>query len=59
MSKNFCNSGGDAVYGLGVVGALIYYLTHASSFIDGLWGIGKALFWPAFLMYKLLEMWQI
>lgn len=46
--------GGGAVYGLGLVGALIYYIQTASSFGEALWGIIKAILWPAFLIYSLL-----
>lgn len=45
----------SAVYGLGFIGALVYFLQHASSFGDGLLGVLKAFVWPAFLVYKVLE----
>jgi hypothetical protein len=45
---------GSGVYGLGFIGAVIYYLQLATGFWDGVLGIIKALFWPAFLVYKLL-----
>jgi hypothetical protein len=47
--------GGGAVYGLGMIGALIYYLQHAVTFGAGVVGFLKALVWPAFLVYKLLD----
>ncbi len=43
------------VYGLGFVGALIYYIQHAATFGLGLLGILKAMVWPAMVVYKLLE----
>ncbi len=43
------------VYGLGLIGALVYYLQHAATFWAGVLGIFKAVFWPAMLIYKLLE----
>lgn len=49
------NSAANAVYGLGFIGALYYFLTTATSFWLGLLGIGKAIFWPAFLVYFLLK----
>lgn len=52
--KNQAGSG--AIYGLGVIGALIYYLQHATSFVMGIIGIIKALFWPAVILYKVLEL---
>jgi hypothetical protein len=47
--------GGAGAYGLGFLGALIYYLQHAATFWAGLVGILKAIFWPAFLVYELLK----
>lgn len=49
------NNSGGAVYGLGLLGAAIYYIQNASNFTDGLIGVLKALVWPAFLIYKLFE----
>jgi hypothetical protein len=43
------------VYGLGVIGALVYYIQHAATFWIGVLGFFKAVFWPAMLVYKLLE----
>ena len=44
----------NAVYGLGFIGALIYYIQHATTFWMGIAGCFKALVWPAILVYKLL-----
>jgi hypothetical protein len=46
-------SGG--IYGLAFIGAAIYFIQQATSFWGGVLGILKALVWPAFLVYKLLE----
>lgn len=43
-----------AVYGLGFIGALIYFIQNATSFWIGVLGVLKALVWPAILVYKLL-----
>jgi hypothetical protein len=40
-------------YFLGMVGIAVYYLQHAATFWDGVWGLLKALVWPAFLVYQL------
>lgn len=45
-----------AVYGLGFLGALVYFIQHAASFLDGALGILKAVIWPALLVYKALEL---
>ena len=47
--------GGNAVYGLGLIGALIYYIQAADGFWQGVLGVLKALVWPAFLIYDLLK----
>ncbi len=49
-------AGGGAVYGLGLIGAIIYYLQHATTFSQGVLGIIKAIFWPAFFVYKIFEL---
>lgn len=50
------NAGCGAIYGLGMIGALIYFLQHAVTFLAGIVGIIKAVFWPAVLVYKVLEL---
>ena len=47
--------GGDAVYGLGLIGALVYYLGHAATFWIGVVGVLKAIVWPAFLVFELMK----
>lgn len=49
------NASGGAVYGMGFIGAAIYYISHATSFGMGVWGFVKAIFWPAFLVYEALK----
>jgi len=44
-----------AIYGLAMIGALVYYLQHATTFWAAVLGVLKAVFWPAILMYKLLD----
>jgi len=44
-----------ATYGLGFIGALVYYISTATGFWNGVWGVIKALLWPAFLIYGLLK----
>lgn len=47
-------AGGGAIYGLGFIGAAIYYIQHATGFWWGVVGVLKAIVWPAFLVYDLL-----
>jgi hypothetical protein len=44
----------SSIYGLAFIGALVYYIQHATSFTNGCVGFLKALFWPAVIMYKVL-----
>jgi len=44
----------NGAYGLGFVGALVYYIQHATTFWMGVLGVLKAMVWPAILVYKLL-----
>ncbi|MFA5860799.1 MAG: hypothetical protein WDA16_03800 [Candidatus Thermoplasmatota archaeon] len=50
------DAGGGAVYGLGFIGAAIYYIQTAAGFWMGALGLLKALVWPAFLVYELLRL---
>lgn len=43
-----------AVYGLGVIGAAIYFIQNANTFMDGVIGLFKAILWPAILIHKVL-----
>lgn len=45
----------SAIYGLGFIGAAIYFISHAAGFWAGVLGILKALVWPAFLVYEALK----
>lgn len=47
--------GGGAVYGLGFVGALIFFIQNADTFWAGVLGIFQAIVWPAYVVYKLLQ----
>jgi hypothetical protein len=51
--KNACSPSG-AVYGLGMIGAAVYFIQHASTFWMGVLGLLKAIVWPAFLIYQFL-----
>lgn len=55
--RNMSASAGSngAVYGLGFVGALIYYLLNSSGVVAILLGILKAIVWPAVLVYELMK----
>lgn len=47
--------GADAVYGLGIIGAWVYYISTATTFWIGVLGFFKGIFWPAFMVYEMLK----
>lgn len=47
--------GSGAVYGLGFIGAAIYYISTATTFGLGVLGFLKAIVWPAFLVFEALK----
>jgi hypothetical protein len=49
------NAPSNAIYGLGLIGALVYYISHAASFWMGLFGVFKAIVWPAFFVFEALK----
>ena len=53
--QNASSGGGNAVYGLGLIGALVYYLQIADGFWPSILAILKAIVWPAFAVYDLLK----
>jgi hypothetical protein len=53
MGFGSCSHGG--LYGLGFIGAAIYYISTATGFWVGVLGVLKALVWPAFLVFELLK----
>lgn len=50
-----CQGAAGGLYGLGFIGAVVYYFQHADSFWVGVLGLLKAIVWPAMLAYKMLE----
>lgn len=52
---SMCNGAANGVYGLGFIGAAIYFIGQATTFWIGVLGILKAIVWPAMLVYELLK----
>lgn len=53
--KSSCCSSSGCSYFLGFIGAVVYYVSNATSFWMGVLGILKSLVWPAFLVYEALK----
>jgi hypothetical protein len=45
----------EAVYGMGLIGAWIYYISHATTFMLGVLGFLKGIVWPAMLVFEALK----
>lgn len=46
------NGTGGVIYGLGFIGAAIFFIGNAVTFGAGVLGFLKALVWPAILIYE-------
>ena len=46
------NASQGAIYGLGLIGAAVFFVSKATGFWMGVVGFLKALVWPAFLVYE-------
>ena len=51
-NNNSSHASGGAVYGLGFIGAAVYFISQAATFGAGVVGFLKAMVWPAFLVYE-------
>lgn len=51
-----CSGSGCASYGLGFLGAAIYFVSTSTGFWGGVLGILKAIVWPVFLVHGLLKL---
>jgi len=49
------NNTADAVYGIGIFGAWVYFIGQATTTEDKIKGFFKGLVWPAFLVYELFK----
>jgi len=45
----------ESIYGVGFIGAAVYFIKGAATFGAGAWGLGKAIVWPAILVYELMK----
>ena len=52
-SESYSPGPANAIYGLGLIGAAVYFIGQAVTFWTGVLGFLKAIVWPAFLVYEL------
>jgi len=48
-------AGGGAIYGLGILGAFVYYWQQSDSFWEYVLTFFQALLWPAFMVYEVFS----
>lgn len=44
------------IYLITIIGAAVYFIGRADGFWEGVLGLLKALVWPAFVVYRVLEL---
>jgi hypothetical protein len=54
-NANYNHGASGAVYGLGLIGAAIYFIGQATTFWAGVLGFIKAIIWPVFLVLKAFQ----
>lgn len=54
-SRNSNNSSMSCMYGMGMVGSAIYFVSTATSFGVGVLGVLKSIVWPAVLVYQVFS----
>ena len=52
MGNSNSGAAGGAIYGLGILGALVYFWQQADGFWEHAWSVVQGLFWPAFMVYE-------
>lgn len=53
--KNTNISNNNCIYGLGMIGAAIFFIAKATFFWAGVLGLLKAIVWPVFMVYELFN----
>ena len=55
MKCNVHSGTANAFYGLGFIGALIYYVSTSTGFWNIVLGVLKAIVWPVFLVFEVMK----
>lgn len=59
MKNNISKGSGGCIYGLALIGSLVYFLKGAVTFGAIMLAIGKSIAWPAILIFNLLKFLQL
>ena len=52
MANNSCPASSQAIYGLGMFGAWVYFWLQASGFWEHAYAILQGVFWPAYMVFE-------
>ena len=55
MNKVCEKGSGNAIYGLGFIGAAVFFISNAETFGAGVVGFFKAIVWPALIVYEMFK----
>lgn len=56
MNNNLkSNASNGAIYGMGFIGAAVYFISTATGFWMGVLGFLKAIVWPAIMVYEVFK----
>lgn len=55
MAGRANGAGGGAVYGIGFIGATVYYVMQANEVMEYVLAIPKAIIWPGIVVFELLK----
>jgi len=53
--SNSGTAGAGAIYGLGIIGALVYFWQEADVWWEYLFAFVQAILWPAWMVYDLFQ----
>lgn len=56
IKKYHSGGGTGAIYGFGVIGALVYFFQGTHTLMEVVLAIIKSVAWPALVVYKVLEL---
>ena len=48
-------AGGGAIYGLGILGAWVWFFQQADTFLQYVLAVFQGLFWPAYMVYDVFR----
>jgi hypothetical protein len=54
-NRTSAGAGSGAVYGLGVLGAWVYFWQQADAFWEYAYAVLQGVFWPAYMVYELFS----